>query len=193
MQTVRQVAEWAGPFRLETHGYEPAHIFAPYSATKPCRNADTFWRNVALLRAGIQGHDSPMSKPLRLRDQPLIAFVATRDPDRAKKFYSGTLGLPLVSEELPFALVFDAHGTMLRVTVVKKLKPAGYTVLGWQVPNIAAAANGLTKAGVRFERYPGMQQDALGIWTSPGGGKVAWFMDPDGNTLSISQHRSVAV
>ena len=129
-----------------------------------------------------------MSKQFRLAEQPVIAFVATRDPDRARKFYRDTLGLPLVSEQMPFALVFDAHGTMLRVTIVKDVRAADYTVLGWQVPNIAQAAKGLQEAGVQFERYPGMQQDELGIWTSPGGGKVAWFKDPDGNTLSISEH-----
>jgi len=123
----------------------------------------------------------------RLSDQGIIGFVATSDADRAKKFYRDTLGLPLVSEEMPFALVFDAHGTMLRVTVVEKVVPAGYTVLGWQVPNIAAAAEALSQAGVRFERYAGMQQDEFGIWRSPGGASVAWFKDPDGNTLSISQ------
>ncbi len=72
-----------------------------------------------------------MPERFQLREQSIIAFIATCDPDRAKKFYRDTLGLRLVSEELPFALVFDAHGTMLRVTIVKKLKPAGYTVLGW--------------------------------------------------------------
>ena len=129
-----------------------------------------------------------MPKQFRLREQPLIAFVATCDPDRAKKFYRDTLGFRLVSEELPFALVFDANGTMLRVTVVKKLKPAGFTVLGWQVSDIILAAKALAKAGVQFERYPGMTQDELGVWSSPSGAKVAWFKDPDGNTLSISEH-----
>lgn len=104
------------------------------------------------------------------------------------EFYRDMLGLPLVSEEMPFALVFDAHGTTLRVTVVEKVVPAGYTVLGWQVPNIVAAAKALSQAGVRFERYSGMQQDEVAIWSSPGGASVAWFKDPDGNTLSISQH-----
>jgi catechol 2,3-dioxygenase-like lactoylglutathione lyase family enzyme len=129
-----------------------------------------------------------MSKQFRLSDQSIIGFVATSNPDRAKRFYKDTLGLPLVSEELPFALVFDAHGTMLRVTVVKDVTPAGYTVLGWQVPDIGAAAKTLSQAGVQFERYPGMQQDELGVWSSPSGAKVAWFKDPDGNTLSLSQH-----
>lgn len=129
-----------------------------------------------------------MPDQFQLGEQPIIAFIATSDPDRAKKFYHDTLGLRLVSDELPFALVFDAHGTMLRVTIVEKVKPAGYTVLGWQVSKINPAAKALTKAGVVFERFPGMQQDDLGIWSSPSGAKVAWFKDPDGHTLSISEH-----
>ncbi len=72
---------------------------------------------------------------------------------------------------------------MLRVTIVKKLKLAGFTVLGWQVPNIKVAAKALTKAGVVFERFPGMEQDDLGVWSSPSGARVAWFKDPDGNYL----------
>jgi catechol 2,3-dioxygenase-like lactoylglutathione lyase family enzyme len=129
-----------------------------------------------------------MATEFRLSDQPIIAFVATRDPDSAKKFYRDTLGLALVKEQVPFALVFDAHGTMLRVTIVKDLSPAGYAVLGWKVSDIQKAAKALQKAGIKFERYGGMQQDELGIWASPNGGKVAWFKDPDGNTLSISEH-----
>jgi catechol 2,3-dioxygenase-like lactoylglutathione lyase family enzyme len=129
-----------------------------------------------------------MANQFRLSDQSIIGFIATSDSDRARKFYRDTLGLPLVSEQLPFALVFDAHGTMLRVTIVKKVNPAGYTVLGWQVPDIVAAAEALSRAGVQFERYQRMEQDELGIWSAPGGSKVAWFKDPDGNTLSISQH-----
>jgi catechol 2,3-dioxygenase-like lactoylglutathione lyase family enzyme len=132
-----------------------------------------------------------MDAHLPLRENDIIAFVATRDPVRAKEFYRDTLGLRLTSEELPFALVFDGHGTMLRVTVVEQVMPAGYTVLGWNVPNILDSAKALQKAGVVFERYEGMGQDELGIWTSPGGAKVAWFKDPDGNTLSISQHPGI--
>ncbi len=129
-----------------------------------------------------------MAKQFRLADQSLIGFIAASDPERAKKFYRDTLGLPLVSEELPFALVFDAHGTMLRVSIVQEVVPARYTVLGWQAADIVAAVRALSEAGVRFERYAGMEQDELGIWTSPGGAQVAWFKDPDGNTLSISRH-----
>ncbi len=116
----------------------------------------------------------------------LIAFVATTDPARAKKFYRGTLRLRLVSED-PFALVFDVNGTMLRVATVQQLSPAQYTVLGWQVPDIVAAVKSVEAAGIKLQRYPGMNQDELGIWTSPGGGRIAWFKDPDGNTLSLTQ------
>ncbi len=129
-----------------------------------------------------------MTNQFQLAQQNVIAFVATRDPGRAKKFYRDTLGLPLVSEELPFALVFDANGIMLRVTVVEKLSSAPYTMLGWQVRNITVAVEALRKTGVEFQLFPGMPQDDLGIWTAPGGAKVAWFRDPDGNTLSVSQH-----
>lgn len=129
-----------------------------------------------------------MPERFQLCHQQLVAFIATRDPEAAKKFYRDTLGLTLVSEQLPYALVFDSHGVTLRVSVVSNSSPAPHTVLGWDVPDIEAAVKTLKEAGVRFERYPTMPQDELGIWTSPGGAKVAWFRDPDSNTLSISQH-----
>jgi catechol 2,3-dioxygenase-like lactoylglutathione lyase family enzyme len=122
-----------------------------------------------------------------LGTRKIMAFVATRDPDRAKIFYRDILGLRLEAEQLPFALVFDAHGTMLRVTIVREIVVAPYTVLGWEVPDIAATARELTAAGVKLERYPGMPQDELGIWTSPSGARVAWFKDPDGNVLGVTQ------
>ena len=130
-----------------------------------------------------------MALQFRLSDHNMIGFVATSDPVRAREFYSQKLGLPLLQEQMPFALVYNAHGIMLRVAVVKKVNPAGYTVLGWEVPDIRAAAEALSAAGVRFERFQGMEQDDVGVWTAPGGDKVAWFQDPDGNTLSISQHQ----
>jgi catechol 2,3-dioxygenase-like lactoylglutathione lyase family enzyme len=122
----------------------------------------------------------------RLGTRKIIAFVATTDPRRAKAFYRDTLRLHLVSED-SFALVFDVAGTMLRVTTVQEVAPAPYTVLGWQVPNIAVIVKSLQSAGVTLERYQGIPQDNLGIWTSPSGAKVAWFKDPDGNTLSVTQ------
>ena len=122
-----------------------------------------------------------------LASSSLVAVVGVCDPDRAKRFYRDTLGLRLVSEELPFALVFDVQGTMLRVTVVPEVKPAKFTVLVWKVPDIQAAVSSLDKEGVEFQRYAGLQQDGLGIWTSPSGARVAWFHDPDGNILSVTQ------
>jgi len=128
----------------------------------------------------------PGSSPLAAHK--LCAFIATTDPARAKAFYRDQLGLHLVREELPFALVFDANGTMLRVQVVRELTSAGYTVLGWEVPDIAATAKRLEEAGVKMEHFEGVPQDELGIWTSPSGARVAWFKDPEGHILSIAQH-----
>jgi catechol 2,3-dioxygenase-like lactoylglutathione lyase family enzyme len=121
-----------------------------------------------------------------LESSEVIAFAAAADLTRARAFYEGKLGLPLV-EQNDFACVFDANGTMLRVTAVPAVSPAGYTVLGWRVTNIEATAAGLAALGVEFRRYDGMDQDEHGIWTTPGGEKVAWFTDPDGNTLSLTQ------
>jgi catechol 2,3-dioxygenase-like lactoylglutathione lyase family enzyme len=119
----------------------------------------------------------------------LIAFAATTDYPRAREFYEGVLGLHLVEDETPFALVFDAHGTMLRVTKVgKQHTPAPFTVLGWQVENIDSVVERLTAGGVEFLRFPGLNEDSPhGIWTAPGGARVAWFHDPDGNVLSVSE------
>ena len=115
-----------------------------------------------------------------------ICFAATTKPLQAKEFYRDTLGLKLV-EDSPFALVFDANGTMLRVQKVREVVPAGYTILGWEVDDIGTTVGGLSKEGVRFERYDGLPQDEKGIWTAPDGSRVAWFKDLDGNTLSLTQ------
>jgi catechol 2,3-dioxygenase-like lactoylglutathione lyase family enzyme len=121
-----------------------------------------------------------------LKNAKIMTFVGTLDAARAKAFYRDTLGLTLV-EENSFALVFDVNGIMLRVTNVRELKPAQYTVLGWEVPDITASVKQLAAAGIAFSRFPGMEQDADGIWTAPGGARIAWFQDPDGNTLSLTQ------
>jgi catechol 2,3-dioxygenase-like lactoylglutathione lyase family enzyme len=118
----------------------------------------------------------------------LMAFVTVRDVDRARTFYRDVLGLRLLSEQLPFALIFDANGVVLRVAIDPECTPARGTVLGWRVPDIVAAVRGLVSAGVTLERYSFMQQDENGIWSSPSGSRVAWFKDPDGNVLSLSQH-----
>jgi catechol 2,3-dioxygenase-like lactoylglutathione lyase family enzyme len=122
-----------------------------------------------------------------LTSASIMAFVATTDAARAKTFYHGLLGLRLVSDE-QFALVFDAAGIMLRLQKVKEVRQAQYTALGWSVPDIAAKVEELEKAGVQFERYGLPGQDEKGIWTPPGSTtKVAWFKDPDGNVLSLTQ------
>ena len=129
-----------------------------------------------------------MSQPFGLAEYDIIGFISIVDVSRARSFYRDTLGLRLLMEEPPFALVFDANGIMLRLGMAKEIAPAHGTVLGWQVPDIGATVKNLGQAGVRFEFYEGMDQDELGIWASPTGAKVAWFKDPDGNILSISEH-----
>ncbi|MDQ6748712.1 MAG: VOC family protein [Candidatus Dormibacteraeota bacterium] len=122
-----------------------------------------------------------------LRTARPTAFVPTTDPPRARRFYQDTLDLDFVGDE-QFALVFDLAGTMLRVTRVDELHPQPFTLLGWRVSDIAAAARELAGRGVSFERFGDLDQDDLGIWRSPSGAQVAWFKDPDGNLLSLSQH-----
>jgi len=114
----------------------------------------------------------------------LIALVTTSDSKRERRFYEITLGLRVV-DDTPFAIEFDANGLMLRVAKAPKVTVAPYTVLGWKVANIRKAVQALKSKGVRFERYDGMPQDDLGIWSSPSGAQVAWFKDPDGNILNI--------
>lgn len=118
----------------------------------------------------------------------LVAFLITTKPDDAIAFYRDKMAFNLSSED-DFALVFDANGTMLRVVKMKKgqFHPAPYTVLGWDVADAAQSVAELAKRGIAFERYPGMPQDKDGIWASPSGAKVAWFKDPDGNVLSITE------
>ena len=116
----------------------------------------------------------------------VVAFVAATDLRRARVFYEQVLGLT-VAEHDDFACVLDANGTMLRISAVPEVARAGYTVLGWRVTDVAAAVKGLAARGVAFLRYDGMDQDDDGVWTAPGGAKVAWFADPDGNILSLTQ------
>ena len=134
-----------------------------------------------------------MEQPSRLGGYNIIGFVSIVDVPRARDFYRDTLGLRLVTEEPPFALVFEANGIMLRLGMTRERLPAHGTVLGWQVPEITATVKNLKQAGVLFERYDGMNQDELGIWASPTGAKVAWFKDPDGNTLSLSEHPEAGI
>lgn len=117
----------------------------------------------------------------------IIGFVPVTDCEKARAFYEGVLGLRLVKDD-GFAVVMDVNGIMLRLVKVQALTPAQHTILGWEVKGIETVVGELQTKGVHFERYGFFQQDDLGIWTAPGGDKVAWFKDPDGNTLSISEH-----
>jgi len=117
----------------------------------------------------------------------IVAFVPIKDSDKARAFYEGVIGLRFLKDD-GFALVFDANGIMVRVAKVPQFTPAPFTILGWQVNEIEKIAAELQAKGVQFERFGFFQQDELGIWTAPTGDKVAWFKDPDGNILSVSQH-----
>ncbi len=121
-----------------------------------------------------------------LGSRDLTVLVGTARFDEARTFYQETLGLALVSQD-PFAAVFDANGTTLRLSRVEELTPQPFAVLGWSVPDLEAAVDALKARGVEFERYPGMEQDERGLWQAPGGPRIAWFRDPDGNTLSLTE------
>jgi len=119
-----------------------------------------------------------------LADADLVAFVATTDTARARAFYEGVLGLSVLHDD-GFACVVDAHGTTVRITAVPERAAAMYTVLGWKVDDLDATVGGLVARGVSFLRFDGMEQDERGAWTAPSGERIAWFADPDGNTLSL--------
>jgi catechol 2,3-dioxygenase-like lactoylglutathione lyase family enzyme len=117
----------------------------------------------------------------------VMTFIATRDRAVAQKFYGETLGFQQINED-EFAVVFDLNGTPLRISTVPDHEPPIHTVLGWAVPDIVATVRALQAKGVKFNIYEGFGQDKLGIWTAPtSGDRVAWFLDPDGNNLSLTQ------
>jgi catechol 2,3-dioxygenase-like lactoylglutathione lyase family enzyme len=121
-----------------------------------------------------------------LGSQNIVAFVPTRDAKKAREFYEGVLGLPVLGED-GFALVLNANGIMVRVAKVPEYKPYPFTILGWEIADIEKTVTELTQKGVRFENFQLPGQDERGIWNAPGA-RVAWFKDPDGNLLSVSQH-----
>jgi predicted enzyme related to lactoylglutathione lyase len=130
--------------------------------------------------------ESARAPAVSLGSADLIAFVPTKDMGRARPFYEKTLGLPMEGES-PIACAFRAGGVLLRVIVVEQLTPFPFTLLGWSVEDIAETVAALTARGVAFDSFEGVEQDELGIWRSPGGARVAWFKDPDANTLSLTQ------
>ncbi len=126
-----------------------------------------------------------------LSSSRMIGFVPTTDSKRAREFYENKLGFRFVSDDA-FALVMMAGDTMIRISKAKDFTPAAYTVLGWEARDIKALVSWLKACGVVFEKYPFIQDQELGIWTAPTGDQVAWFKDPDGNILSVSQHQKSA-
>ena len=121
-----------------------------------------------------------------LADKKLKAFVPTIKPEEAKLFYKDVLGLKLLSQD-DYALEFESNGSLLRVTIVQELKPQAFTVLGWNVDDIVSIIKSLNDKNIFCEKYDFFEQNDLGIWTSPNGSKVAWFKDPDGNVLSLTE------
>lgn len=117
----------------------------------------------------------------------LTGFVPTADYDKARAFYEGKLGFEFVSLD-QFALVVSVGGHNIRIAKVPNLAPLPATILGWEVDDIVSVTRWLGERGVVLEKYPFAQDRELGIWTAPGGDRVAWFKDPDGNILSVSQH-----
>ncbi len=115
-----------------------------------------------------------------------VSFIATAQPDLARSFYSDVIGLTLL-EVPPFALVYEDKGQILRVQIVDALSPPPYTVHGWQVSDVKFEITDLGSKGVEFLKFENMEQDALGIWTTPKGDKIAWFKDPCGNILSLTE------
>lgn len=118
-------------------------------------------------------------------DDPVL-FLTTANAERSRAFYERVLGLTFVADEPP-ALVFKVGERMLRIQKVERVHAAPYTALGWAVPNVRQTVRELSAAGVAFERFAGMNQDSDGIWQAPGGALVAWFHDPDGHVLSLTQ------
>lgn len=117
----------------------------------------------------------------------MVGFVPTTDYEKAREFYEGKLGFSFVSLD-QFALVMRVGGHQVRIVKMANFKPLQGTILGWEVGDIEAAAQWLKERGVALEKYPFVQDQELGIWTTPSGDRVGWFKDPDGNVLSVSQH-----
>mgnify|MGYP003859527195 CR=1 FL=1 len=116
----------------------------------------------------------------------LQSIIWTSRLDEAQRFYRDMLGLALKGES-DGALVFDVSGSDLRVSPIPSTTPTEHTVLGFSVPDVASVVTVLTDRGIVFERFSGFPHGPDGILTTPGGSKVAWFRDPDGNLLSVVQ------
>lgn len=123
-----------------------------------------------------------------LASMPMNGFVPTKDASKARAFYEGVLGFELVGDN-EYVATYRAGANKIMLQKGAEEPPLQRTIVGWEVTGIRDVVSELTKRGVVFLRLglDWMQQDDLGIWESPEG-KVAWFKDPDGNTLSVSEH-----
>jgi predicted enzyme related to lactoylglutathione lyase len=130
-----------------------------------------------------KGKKEPM-----LANGKAVAFVPSADLGRAQRFYVDVLGLPKRSGD-DFGLVVEAGGVTIRIARAGDFEPQPFTVLGFDVEDVEATARELASKGIALERYPGMSQSPGGIWTAPGGARIGWFKDPDGNVISITQHQ----
>ena len=122
-----------------------------------------------------------------LADLDAIAFVPASDLDRARVFYEGVLGLTVASID-GFAMVIGHGSNCIRIVAAGAFTPQRFTILGWETAALAVTMQALSARGVKFLRFDGIGQDDIGIWRAPSGDQVAWFNDPDGNVLSLSQH-----
>jgi catechol 2,3-dioxygenase-like lactoylglutathione lyase family enzyme len=135
----------------------------------------------------LKTRDVSFRREKMLAAMDMVGFLLTKDYEKARAFYEGNLGFEFVSLD-QFALVMQAGKSMIRIVKVPTFTPLQSTVLGWQVGDIGVMVDWLTNRGVTFEKYPFVQDKERGIWTAPDGSKVAWFKDPDGNVLGVSEH-----
>lgn len=122
-----------------------------------------------------------------LSEPKITAFLPTTNPEQSKQFYEEVLGLQIISED-DYAIEIKGNGALLRITIVPELNPHPFTVLGFKIDDIDSQVLSLSNKGVEFEKYDTFDQNELGIWTSPSKAKVAWFKDPDGNILSLTEY-----
>jgi predicted enzyme related to lactoylglutathione lyase len=166
--------------------------FLPPETTSDERSPVVFLVPDNELKAGAPAPAGPPARspgggpPPVLDSATLVAFIPTLNLTQAKAFYGSMLGLPMEGES-PVMITFDANGTTLRTVLVERFTPFPFTIIGWTVQDIADTVGELTGRGIAFERFDGIQQDPLGVWRSPGGAQVAWFKDPFGNTISLTQ------
>lgn len=118
-------------------------------------------------------------------DKP-VSFIATTNPVECRHFYENILNLTCLHED-DYALVFSLGSSSLRIQKVDTIPTVNYTVLGWEVDDIRVCAAELICKGISFEQFAQLSQDSQGVWNSPSGASIAWFKDPDGNTLSLTQ------